>query len=164
MQVSRTRSAGPMGLAFLHLNAQDRTKMKQFKWTSKRSDAALALSMGKTEEETAQEVGVARSSITRWKKEIEFAVEVDRLTLMTGIASKAERLRLAKKMIAKQLEKEVPTEKDLLDWVKYAQSETDGVKLNLIGELAALFTDGASVAGSGQAGSQADPDTEEPDA
>lgn len=133
--------------------------MAGFEWNRKRSDAALALSFGKTNREVAEEVKVNERSIYRWLNEPEFAAEVDRLTLMTGIAGKAERLRIAKRMIKDMIAKDKPTEKDLLDWIKYAQSETDGVKLNLFGELTAVLAANASMAGSGQAGSIPEEDT-----
>jgi hypothetical protein len=43
--------------------------------------------------------------------------------------SNAERLRIAQKVIRQKVEKElIETEKDLLDWLKFAQGETDGVE------------------------------------
>lgn len=127
--------------------------MAEFKWNSSRNQAAILLSQGYTIEQTAQETGVAERTIYRWKNDPVFGEEVDRLSLMTDIASKGERLRLAKRMI-RQIG--VETKRDLLDWLKYAQSETDGVKL----DLASLFDDATSVAGEGQAG-DIEPDEEE---
>ena len=111
--------------------------MAHFRWTVKRERAALALAQGHTETEAAEGSGVARRTISRWKRDIEFATEVDRLSLMTGIASRAERLRIAMK-VARQKTREdgrLRTGRDLLDWLKFAQSETDGAKL----DLAAIF-------------------------
>lgn len=64
---------------------------------------------------------------------MEFSAEVDRLSLMVGIASRAERLRIAKRVIRQMVRDDnyVWTEKDLLDWLKFAQGETDGVKLDM---------------------------------
>ena len=122
--------------------------MSTFHWTKRRSKAAIYLAQGYTIMETANEVGVNERSIRRWKADIEFIQEVDRLSLMVDIASRAERLRIAIKTV-RNLQKHVkPTEKDLLDWLKYAQSETDGVKL----DLTTLLDNVASVAGSGQDG------------
>jgi hypothetical protein len=59
---------------------------------------------------------------------------------MVVIASRAERLRLAMKVIRQKVAKEgaIQTEKDLLDWIKFAQSETDGAKLDLAAVLEAM--------------------------
>jgi len=119
--------------------------MSDFGWTKKRSEAAIHLSLGYTVAETAGIVGIAERTIYRWKNIPEFAEEVDRLSLMTDIAGRAQRLRIAKRMIR---EKGYKSDKDLLDWLKYAQGETDGVRL----DLAALVEAAASVADSGQGG------------
>lgn len=77
--------------------------------------------------------GVAERTVYRWQNEPEFTEEVDRLTLMVEIASRAHRLRIANRVI-RQFVKEgeaIPTNKDLLEWLKYAQGETDGVKLDM---------------------------------
>ena len=138
--------------------------MSVFKWTSERSDAALALSLGLTEAETAQRARVCQRTIARWKKIPAFEEEVDRLTLMTGIAGKAQRMLIAKRIIRDLVKKDKPTEKDLLDWMKYAQNEAEGIKLNLAGELAALIAADLPVAGSGSDGDGAKEDSTKPDA
>lgn len=120
--------------------------MSPFNWNQRNSQAAMLLAEGLKIQEVADAVGVSEKTIDRWKRDIEFSSEVDRLSLMLGIASRAERLRIAKR-IARQLGD--MTEKDLLDWLKFAQSETDGVKL----DLAALVEAAASVADSGSGGS-----------
>lgn len=121
-----------------------------FRWSTTREKAALALAGGKTQREAAEESGCGERTIRTWLTIPEFAEEVDRLTLMTGIAQKAERLRTAKRMIAKIGDN---TEKDLLDWLKYAQSETDGIRLDLAQLLTSLTTDGEELADSGSTGS-----------
>lgn len=113
--------------------------MSAFQWTEKATNAALALADGRTQQEAADISGVNGRTIRRWLNIPEFSEEVDRLTFLTGIATKAERIRLAKQMIRKL---GVQTEKDLLDWLKYAQGETDGVKLDLAELLAAFTQDG----------------------
>ena len=100
---------------------------------------------GFTISETATGTGVSNRTIDRWKANIDFQSEVDRLSLMVGIASKGERLRLAKKIIRELIKKQHPTQKDLLEWVKYAQSETDGIKLDL-----AALIDAASLMAGGR--------------
>lgn len=114
--------------------------MSDFKWTSQREKAAIELANGKTVEEAADIAGVSDRTIFRWLKVPEFAEEVDRLTFMTDVAKRASRLRLAKRVIR---EKGIQTDKDLLDWLKYLQSETDGVNLDLTQLLASVTSDGA---------------------
>jgi hypothetical protein len=119
--------------------------MSVFKWNKKKSEVAVLLADGFTVADTAIKTGVVDRTIYRWKNNIEFQSEVDRLSLMVGIANKGERLRLAKSIIRELISKSRPTQKDLLEWVKYAQSETDGVKL----DLATLLDAATSVAGGG---------------
>lgn len=123
--------------------------MGAFRWTEKAEQAAIALANGGTRDEAAITAGIGAATLYRWLKIQEFSEEVDRLTFLTGISHKAERLRLAKRVIAKLDDN---TEKDLLDWLKYVQGETDGVKLDLAELLAAVAQDGEPVAGSGSTG------------
>lgn len=113
------------------------------------------LADGYTIKETAEEIGVADRTISRWKDDIEFSSEVDRLSLMVGIASRGERLRMAKRIIKRLVEKQIPTHKDLLEWLKYAQSETDGIKL----DLTALLDDVSSLAAGRSDGLDSAPET-----
>lgn len=109
-----------------------------FEWNQQRETAAIALAEGKTQAEAGEEVGVTDRTIRLWLQNEYFAAEVDRLSLMLGAASRAERLRIAKRVIRDRLSgTTIKTDKDLLEWLKYAQSETDGIKLDL-GKLAAL--------------------------
>lgn len=111
--------------------------MSSFRWTKNRERAALALAHGATQPEAATEAKVSVRTITRWLNYVEFAAEVDRLTLLVSIASRAARLRIAMRVVQQKVRAEgVDTNKDLLDWLKYAQSETDGAKL----DLTAVFT------------------------
>ena len=107
--------------------------MSSFKWNAKREKAAIALAHGYTEAEVAEKVGVTDRTIRRWKKSLDFDVEVDRLTLMTGISQKAERLRIAMKVIRQKVKDDgsIRTSRDTLEWLKFIQSETDGAKLDL---------------------------------
>ena len=103
-----------------------------FNWTDEASSAAIALAEGKTRQQVATEVGVAERTVYRWLADVDFAAEVDRLSLMVGIASRAERLRIAQRVVRQKVERElIETDKDLLDWLKFAQGETDGLKLSL---------------------------------
>lgn len=114
--------------------AQDFSKTSDFKWTPARSKAALALAAGKTRKEAAEAAEVTERSIYLWLDDPAFSEEVDRLSVMTDIASRAERLRLAKRVVRQLTEEDgkLKTDKDLLEWLKFAQSETDGIKLDAV--------------------------------
>lgn len=112
--------------------------MSAFRWGKNQEIAAIALANGDTQGQAAGKAGINERTIRRWMAIPEFAEEVDRLTFMTGIAAKAERLRMAKRVVAAF---ELRTEKDLLDWLKYVQSETDGVKLDITSLIAAIDKD-----------------------
>lgn len=120
--------------------------MSGFSWNAKTSAAALALADGKTQAEAATEADVTDRTIRRWLSDPEFSAEVDRLTLMTGIAHRAERLRIAKRVVAKRIYADAPSKADLLDWLRFAQSETDGIKLDLAKLAAAIGADATSLA------------------
>lgn len=123
--------------------------MSGFRWTKNAEAAAIALANGETREQAADMARVTERTLYRWLQLPEFTEEVDRLTFLTGIAHKAERLRLAKQVIARL---NIATEKDLLDWLKYVQGETDGIKLDFAELLAAIHANGDKVAGSGPDG------------
>jgi hypothetical protein len=126
-----------------------------FEWTPSRSAAAIELAQGKTKAEVANIAGVNERTIFKWLDCPEFGAEVDRLSMMIGIASRAERLRIANRVIREKIRGElVKTDKDILDWIKFAQSETDGINLNLTA-LARAATS-TSVADSGSAGVDSD--------
>lgn len=92
----------------------------------------MKLAEGYTQAEAAQAAKVAERTVQRWVADPEFSAEVDRLTHMVGIAMRAERLRIAMRAVRQKTKGGIMvTEKDLLDWLKYAQGETDGVKLDL---------------------------------
>jgi hypothetical protein len=124
-------------------------KEPRFKWDEDRSMVAIYLADGYTIAKTSEMTGVPMRTIARWKSRLEFAAEVDRLSLIAGIANRAERLRVAKRIMRQLEENKTPTQKDLLDWMKYVQSETDGIKL----DIASLIEDATSMAGSGSEGS-----------
>ena len=123
-----------------------------FTWNDSREKAAIALSEGRTQKESAERAGVTDRTIREWLSHPDFASEVDRLSLMVGVALRAERLRIVHRVIRQMIKDDgnVPTEKDILDWLKYAQSETNGVKL----DLAALAENAASLADSGSGSSK----------
>lgn len=122
--------------------------MSSFHWTAKREKAALALAQGYTEAEAAETARVTDRTIRRWKRHLEFSAEVDRLSLMVGIASRAERLRIAMQVARQKVKADgkYRTVRDLLDWLKFAQSETDGAKF----DLAAIFEAMEAATGNGE--------------
>ena len=65
----------------------------QFHWSSKRHKAALALAEGQSQQAVAETIGVWRKTICNWLCVTAFAAEVDRLSCMIDISSRAERLR-----------------------------------------------------------------------
>ncbi len=119
--------------------------MSSFRWGKKQEVAAIALANGETQQIAGDKAGVSDRTIQRWLEIPEFSEEVDRLSFMVGVAQKAARLRLANRVVAQMGNN---TEKDLLDWLKHIQGETDGVKLDFAQLLAAVVQDGDKVAGS----------------
>jgi len=109
-------------------------------WDETRSKAAGLLALGYPKTYVADEVGVSRNTIYAWLDDPEFAEEVDRLSLMTGVANRAERLRVAMRVIRSRINEDgIPqSEKDVLEWLKFAQSETHGARLDF-GKLAELL-------------------------
>lgn len=118
-------------------------KTSGFRWNGKTSDAAVMLAQGHTVAEVAASMGITERTLYRWKADTEFMAEVDRLSVMVDLAGRAERVRLAQRVIRRMDEK---TERDLLDWLKFIQSETDGAKLDggFIEQLAAFIANGAA--------------------
>ena len=103
----------------------------QFQWTSTRTKAALALAEGQSQQVVAEAIGVCRKTICNWLSVTAFAAEIDRLSCMIDISSRAERLRIAMRAVRQKVRADgtVETDKDVLDWLKFAQSETTGIKL-----------------------------------
>ena len=120
--------------------------MSVFKWTPKKEKAVIALSSGHTQAEAAEQAGVTDRTVRRWESEIEFQLEKDRLTHMLGVSTRAERLRIAMRVVRGRTENtQYPISKaDLLDWMKFIQSETDGVKL----DMSTIFANAAQMADS----------------
>lgn len=133
-------------MSALVLDISNSTKYLHFAWDEQRERAAISLATGSTKQEAADAANVDRTTIYNWLKYPAFVEEIDRLSLMIGIASRAERLRLAMGVIRSRLKEEVlQSDRDALDWLKFAQSETDGVKIDLT-KLAAFAEDEAPMA------------------
>jgi DNA-binding CsgD family transcriptional regulator len=125
--------------------------MAAFEWTRKRSNVAVLLARGYTQSEVAVQVGVGERTIRTWLDNIEFSAEVDRLSVMVDLANRAERMRLAQRIVRRLGEQ---TNRDLLDWLKFVQSETDGAKIDgdFLGQLAAFLSNAAPASAEGEAG------------
>jgi hypothetical protein len=96
---------------------------------------------GKASKRLRRLSGVCRKTICNWLCATEFVAEVDRLSCMIDISSRAERLRIAMRVVRHKVREDgtPETEKDLLDWLKYAQSETTGIKVGFSrGEVAEI--------------------------
>ncbi|MCD4751889.1 MAG: helix-turn-helix domain containing protein [Anaerolineaceae bacterium] len=109
--------------------------------------AANILAEGYTIKEAAKEANTTERTIYRWKLDTEFMNTVDELTVVTGIAVKAERIRIAKRVV-RAIEKHAEdlhmpvTQKDILDWLKYSQQEMEGLRLltdDQLDKIATLF-------------------------
>ncbi len=116
--------------------------MAAFRWTKRREQVALLLAQGYNQRETSEQTGISQRTVRRWYSKLEFAMEVDRLTLLTGISTRAERMRIVMQVVRQRVAEAEGTEfvlskKDILEWLKFAQSETDGAKL----DLSSLFED-----------------------
>lgn len=130
--------------------AENVRKVSGFRWTRKRQQAVVALAKGYTQDEVAQQVGISDRTIRRWKRHPEFAAEINRLSLMVDIAGRGERIRIAMR-VARNLGYD--SNRDLLDWLKFVQSETDGVKL----DLTSLIENALAMARAGQEGVSNEP-------
>lgn len=107
--------------------------MSAFRWNEKSNQAAISLSQGLTQKEVAKQTGVDERTIRRWLADTAFSQEVDQLSQMIDVASRAHRVRMAMRVIRQMRRKDgsLETKRDVLDWLKYIKSETDGIKLNL---------------------------------
>lgn len=110
-----------------------RNLQRKIVWDKTRTKAAQLLAVGHNKQYVADEVGVSRATIYNWLDDPEFGAEVDRLSTMVDAASRAERLRDTMRVLRSLRDENgvLRTDKDALDWLKYAQSETDGTKLDM---------------------------------
>ena len=136
----------------------------EFDWTHQRGRAAVLLAQGYTNAEVArdEDVNVNRSTIGRWRKHEEFEAEVDRLSLMYGLASKPARLRLIQQAARQFIDEEGNIDVSgftLLDLLKEARMQMEGVQIGILSELAAINETARPVAGSGSGASKQLPET-----
>lgn len=131
-----------------------------FAWDAERCAGALALAEGQSHKQAGATAGVSDRTIRNWLQHPEFAEEVDRLSLMVDISSRAGRMRIAMRAVRQSISDEaITTNRDVLEWLKFAQSETDGVKLDL-GKLATLAEAETPLADSGSSRTFGTPESE----
>ena len=125
---------------------EDVRKASAFQWSDKSESAAQGLAEGKTQKQVAADVDISDRTLRRWLEHDEFKDEVDRLSLLTAVATRAYRLRITNRIIRQKVKDEgkVETDKDILDWLKFAQSETDGSRSDIADRIAALIASDTS--------------------
>lgn len=136
--------------------------ISEFQWTRNRVKAAELLAEGQTNKQVADEIKVTERTIYNWKQETVFAQEVDRLTLTRDVANRAERVRIARRMLLKKAAsgalEDLESSKDPIDILKFIQSETNGAIFSVpeLEQLAAIIAGTPPVAGSGSEASESD--------
>ena len=119
--------------------------MSVFKWTPRKEKAALRLAQGYSQADTSEHVGVTQRTVERWCANLDFSMEVDRLSLMVGVASASERLRIIQQVIRQKVSQEgVETRRDILDWLKFAREETGSADAALASLFAAMESQASS--------------------
>lgn len=73
--------------------------MSTFKWTPRKRKAAEMFAEGHTNIEVCSALEISERTVTRWRVDISFMDEVDRLTMTTGIAVESQQIREIKRMI-----------------------------------------------------------------
>ena len=124
-------------------------------WDEQKTQAAILLAQGYNHGVVSEEVNCNRTTIWRWMQNEEFAKEVDKLSLMYGVASKAHRMRLINQAIRQFIDENgtLDTGDDtLLDYLKEARQQIEGVKLDIISQLTAIAQTAGSVEPSGPSG------------
>lgn len=102
--------------------------VEPFHWTPAKQQAAVLLAQGVTRAKTAEAIGYGEAQIYRWLDHPEFSSEVDRLTFLTGIATKAARIREVKRLVAQRVDEEtgvLVSKKDVLDWLRFLREEME---------------------------------------
>jgi len=97
----------------------------EYNLTDQQEHAAFCIASGMTRRDTATECGCGEATIYRWLRDEQFAAEVDRLTFLTGVAVKAERVRAMKKLIRSRMDEDgiFDSKRDVFDWIKLLREE-----------------------------------------
>jgi transposase len=95
-------------------------------WSPQQQAAIELLALGKSQAEAARQVGVSDRTVRDWVRQPGFLDAVDKVTMEQGAARRAERIRIAQRIVRQQTEKDgkVETRADLIDWLKYVAQET----------------------------------------
>ena len=116
----------------LVLTQNDYTELlAPFNWSPMKEMAAVLLSQGFPRREVSERVQCGEGTIYRWLNHPEFSAEVDALTFVTGIATKAARVRLAKQMVRQRTVEDeegnsfIASKKDVLEWLKFIKDEME---------------------------------------
>lgn len=140
--------------------------VKNIKWDERQVAAAIMLAEGHPKVEIYEKLGIERSTLWRWEQNEEFATEVDKLSLMYGLASKAKRMREINRialMFDRALTHPINEGYTYLDLLKEARMQSEGVRLDILSTLTAITTETGSVErlGPGEGRQLPDPDDTE---
>lgn len=139
----------------------------KFEWDDTRDRAAIMLAEARPKKEIYEELGINRGTLYLWEKNEEFSREVDRLSLMYGVASKAHRQRLINKAIQQYIDENGKidlTGVTFLDLLKEARMQTEGLRLDIFNQIAAINEETGSVVDSRSGRLPALPDAKEKEA
>jgi transposase len=127
-------------------------------WDSQWDEAVKMLAMGHSIKEAAEAVGVTERTIYNWKNKPQFEAEMDRLSLIYGLASKAERTRMLMRMARQKIKDDGTIELDdtsMMDILKEMRMQIEGTRIDITQLYSALSDEARSVARSGQVGNDA---------
>jgi hypothetical protein len=136
--------------------------ISDFEWTPQRVKAAELLAEGRLIKDVAAECECSDHTIYNWRQETVFSQEVDRLTLTRDVANRAERVRIARRMLLKKAAsgaiEDLESAKDPIEILRFIQSETNGAVCSIpeLEQLAAILAGNSPVTGSGPEASASD--------
>ena len=132
-------------------------KHGRFNWTDDRTIAAVKTAEGWGKAAIEAEYGISGSTIWHWEQYDEYSKEVDKLSLMYGMASRAYRVRLLNKAIRQKIDESGNIDLDgvsFIDLIKEARMQTEGVRLDILSQIiAAIPAEAGLVDGPGPGGS-----------
>lgn len=145
---SNLAGKGDRGFSSIRRKEDIVKRAEPFRWNEPKNLACVMLASGSVIEEVVEALRlkdfmVVKGTIIEWRSQAEFMEELDRLTLMVGIASRAERIRIAQSIVRQRIDEETgryTSEKDLLEWLKYVQSETTAIPQLGLASLLEAFT------------------------
>lgn len=120
-----------------------------FEWNDTQSEAAILLAKGVPKKTIYEQLGIGRTTLWRWEQLEVFSEEVTRLKLMFGLASKARRMQIINEAIQQFVDEDTGkwdvSGFTMLDLIKEARMQMEGVNLNVIPQLAAFLEQTGSV-------------------